>query len=87
MARDLATTIAQVRKAIINLLGLAAGLLALGLVHDKATLVIINSVIAVLTVIVHYRVPNASPGDTGLNAPVTGGQFSDDEDESPLPQI
>lgn len=50
--------LAQIRKAIINVTGLLAGLVTLGFLHGT-TLVVVNAAIAVLTAVVHYSVRNA----------------------------
>lgn len=61
-------TIAQVRKALVNVAGLATSLIMLGFVHGQA-LVITNSVIAVLVVIAHYQVRNAPMDVPGVDLP------------------
>jgi hypothetical protein len=70
-------TIAQVRKALVNIAGLATSLIMLGFVHGQA-LVITNSVIAVLVVIAHYQIVNAPMDDDAVNGL---------EPLPPLPQI
>lgn len=49
--------IGEVRKAIINVVGLGTSLVTLGFIHGQA-LVIVNTIIAVLTAALHYSVPN-----------------------------
>lgn len=51
---------AEMRKAVINVTGLAASLVTLGFIHGQA-LVDVNAGIALATAVLHFRVPNAKP--------------------------
>jgi hypothetical protein len=64
MLSNLGPYISNARKAIIQVTGLVVALLALGVLPDNIA-GIAATVVAVLTTITHYLVPNAdAPGDT-----------------------
>jgi hypothetical protein len=63
--------LAQIRKAVINGIGLAASLVTLGVLHGRV-LLDVNMAIAVLTAVVHYRVPNERPPAEAAAVPPGG---------------
>jgi hypothetical protein len=64
MLKNLPQYLAYTRKAIIQILGLAASLLALGVLPDKYAGWVAGAV-AFLTTVLHFLTPNAeAPGST-----------------------
>ncbi len=49
--------IGEIRKALVNIAGLATSIVTIGFIHGQA-LVITNTVIAILTAIAHYTIVN-----------------------------
>jgi hypothetical protein len=80
MVKNLPTYLAYVRKALINITGLVAALLALGLLPDEYN-EIGAAVLGVLTALTHFFTPNApAPG----NAPAVE-DFSPEDEGAEVP--
>lgn len=83
MLTNLPAYLANGKKALIQITGLLASLLALGIVHGE-TGVVLASVLGVLTTVTHYLTPNAE-------APGTAPALEDfeppsqEDDDGPVP--
>lgn len=82
MFKNLPTYLANARKALINITGLAGALLALGLLPAEWA-PIASTVIGVLTAITHYLTPNAPAPGNGAAVESFGPEDADSGAEVP----